>query len=91
MGAWLRFDVTGHVAGAAENHGFALTSSDAGWSLAGADAIRGVRYGLATQEFWDPSTAPYLRAPGLAVLSRRPQDCQSSEGLAVLRGGESED
>ena len=65
VGTWLRFDVTAHVAaivaGQAENHGFALTSSDAGWALAGAEAIRGVRYGLATQEFWDPSKAPYLR------------------------------
>jgi hypothetical protein len=65
VGTWLRFDVTAHVAaivaGQAENYGFALTSSDPGWTGKEASAIGGVRYGLATQGYWDPGKAGYLR------------------------------
>lgn len=65
VGTWLRFDVTAHVAaivaGQAANYGFALTSSDPNWTAKDAGAIRGVRYGLASQSYWDPSKAGYLR------------------------------
>ncbi|MCB0205354.1 MAG: DNRLRE domain-containing protein, partial [Anaerolineae bacterium] len=51
---WVRFDVTDAVAGwlsGSPQRGFILTSND----------NRGVRYGLATQENFDPSKTGYLR------------------------------
>ncbi|MEZ4561089.1 MAG: DNRLRE domain-containing protein [Caldilineaceae bacterium] len=54
VGTWVRFDVTDAVAGwlnGSPQHGFVLTSND----------NRGVRYGLATQENFDPSKTGYLR------------------------------
>lgn len=54
IGTWARFDVTDAVAQSllsGQQFGFILTSDD----------DRGVRYGLATQDFFDPSKTGYLR------------------------------
>ncbi|MFN2168627.1 MAG: choice-of-anchor I domain-containing protein, partial [Anaerolineae bacterium] len=54
VGTWMRFDVTDAVAQAllsGKQFGFALTSDD----------FRGVRYSYATQDYFDPSKAGYLR------------------------------
>ena len=63
VGTWLRFDVTEHVqqivAGASPNYGFVLTSEDETWDPG--EAINGVRYGLATSQYWDASKVGYLR------------------------------
>ena len=54
VGTWVRFDVTEAVAQSllsGQQSGFILTSDDS----------TGVRYGLATQDFFDPSRTGYLR------------------------------
>ena len=47
------------VAGVSPNYGFVLTSEDDTWDPT--EAINGVRYGLATSQYWDASKAGYLR------------------------------
>lgn len=63
VGTWLRLDVTAHVqqvvAGVSPNYGFALTSADDTWDPT--EAINGVRYGLASSDYWDVSKIGYLR------------------------------
>lgn len=74
VGTWLRFDVTEAaqmmVNGMMPNNGFLLTSDwnvDVTCSNGGAatklspQALAQVRYGLAQQDYWDPSKIGYLR------------------------------
>ncbi|MEA3335650.1 MAG: hypothetical protein U9R25_07035, partial [Chloroflexota bacterium] len=54
IGTWLRLDITEiaeDIVRGAPNYGFILTSDD----------DHGVRYGLATQDYWDPSKVGYVR------------------------------
>ena len=53
--------VAAMVGGYGENRGFALTSNhDVPLSL-DPDGLAAVRYGLATQDYWDPAKVGYLR------------------------------
>jgi subtilisin family serine protease len=61
---WLRFDVTEAVEmmvnGTMENNGFVI-SANSDVPLKADDALAQARYGLAQQDFWDPSKVGYLR------------------------------
>ena len=54
IGTWLRLDITSAVQNTVStgvNYGYILTSDD----------NHGVRYGLSTQDYWDPSKTGYVR------------------------------